>query len=142
MFYVYPANRVDDGTPPRQPEELSPGESAVYLEFIFPNLWQNHISPRSRVVAAFVPVDDEHTLLYLRFYQSFVRQPLLARLVNSLAMPANLVVAHQDRRVVQKQLPKASARKGGEQLIQGDRPVVEYRRRRQALIEATRAVTP
>ena len=40
-----------------------------------------------------------------------------------------------DRRGVQTQEPKASGLRIGEQLIQGDHPVVAYRRRRQALIE-------
>jgi hypothetical protein len=50
-------------------------------------------------------------------------------------MPFNLRIAHQDRRVVVTQEPKASGLTIGEKLIQGDRPIVEYRRRRQELIE-------
>jgi phenylpropionate dioxygenase-like ring-hydroxylating dioxygenase large terminal subunit len=134
-FRVYVYNRVDDGTPPRPPSELTPDRD-FHLEFIFPNLWQNHISPDVRVVAAFVPVDAEHTLLYLRFYQKFLPVPLLRDALNVLAMPFNLLVAHQDRRVVQTQEPKASALRGDEELVQADRPIVEYRRRRQALREA------
>jgi len=53
-----------------------------------------------------------------------------------LAMPFNLLVAHQDRRVVVTQQPKPSGLKMGEKLIQGDRPSVEYRRRRQEPIAA------
>jgi phenylpropionate dioxygenase-like ring-hydroxylating dioxygenase large terminal subunit len=134
-FRVYTHNRVDDGTPPLKPDEVDIAKSQVYLGFIFPNLWQNHISDDVRVVAAFVPVDEDHTLLYLRFYQRFLRLPLLGDLVARLAMPFNRLVAHQDRRVVQTQEPKASGLRIGEQLIQGDHPVVAYRRRRQALIE-------
>jgi phenylpropionate dioxygenase-like ring-hydroxylating dioxygenase large terminal subunit len=105
------------------------------LGFIFPNLWQNYISPDARVMAAFVPVDEAHTILYLRFYQRFIRLPILRDIVNRLAMPFNLRIAHQDRRVVVTQEPKASGLTIGEKLIQGDRPIVEYRRRRQELIE-------
>jgi phenylpropionate dioxygenase-like ring-hydroxylating dioxygenase large terminal subunit len=104
-----------------------------HLEFIFPNLWQNHISDDTRVVAAFVPVDEMHTLLYLRFYQSFFRVPIVRHLLNRLAMPFNRFIAHQDRRVVETQLPRASRLAMGEKLIQGDRPIVEYRRRRREL---------
>lgn len=134
-FRVYTHNRVDDGTPPLKPDEVDIAKSQVYLGFIFPNLWQNHISDDVRVVAAFVPVDEDHTLFYLRFYQRFLRLPLLGDLAARLAMPFNRLVAHQDRRVVQTQEPKASGLRIGEQLIQGDHPVVAYRRRRQALIE-------
>ncbi len=42
IFYVY--NRVDDGTPPRKPEEITPDPARDFrLAFIFPNLWQNYI---------------------------------------------------------------------------------------------------
>jgi phenylpropionate dioxygenase-like ring-hydroxylating dioxygenase large terminal subunit len=134
MFYVYVFNRDDDGTRPKKPSELSV-ESArsVYLELIMPNLWQNHISPDVRVVAAFVPVDAVHTLLYLRFYQRFLRLPVLGQLVAKLAMPSNLYIAHEDRRVVNTHRVPASGLKIGEALIQGDLPIIEYRRKRQEL---------
>ncbi len=48
---------------------MDPPDKPFHLEFIFPNLWQNWISDKVRVVAAFAPVDDENTMLYLRFYQ-------------------------------------------------------------------------
>jgi hypothetical protein len=58
-------------------------------------------------------------------------------------MPFNLLIAHQDRRVVVTQQPKPSGLKIGEKLIQGDRPIVEYRRRRQELLDkAVRPSTP
>lgn len=131
MFYVHVFNRLDDGTRPRKPSELTV-ESArsVYLELIMPNLWQNHISPDVRIVAAFVPVDAEHTLLYLRFYQRFVRLPVLGNLVAKLGMPTNLYIAHEDRRVVNTHQVPASGLKIGEALIQGDLPIIEYRRKR------------
>ncbi len=134
MLYTYVFNRADDGTPPRKPGELSPkASSSVHLEFIFPNLWQNYISENVRILAAFVPVDGEHTMLYLRFYQNFMRLPLLGQLFARLAMPSNVYIAHEDRRVVVTQQPKASGLKIGEILIQGDLPIIEYRRKRAAL---------
>jgi phenylpropionate dioxygenase-like ring-hydroxylating dioxygenase large terminal subunit len=135
-FFVYVFNRVDDGQPPRKASQLSSAGRTFHLEFLFPNLWQNYISQDVRVVAAFVPVDDEHTLLYLRFYQKFMGVPVLKQVVNRLAMPFNLYVAHQDRRVVETQQPKRSALRIGEKLIQADLPIIEYRRRREELIAA------
>jgi phenylpropionate dioxygenase-like ring-hydroxylating dioxygenase large terminal subunit len=140
MFYVYAYNRVDNGTPPRRPDEVSiPHPSGFRLEFLFPNLWQNRISDDVRVLAAFAPVDDEHTLLYLRFYQKFLRLPVLRDLVAWAAMPFNVLVAHQDRRVVETHQPQPSGLRIGERLIQGDRPVIEYRRRREALLDMHRS---
>lgn len=139
QFEVYVFNKVDDGSTPRKPNEVpvpNP-DNDFKLEFIFPNLWENHISEDVRVLAAFVPVDDEHTLLYLRFYQKFMPVPVLNKLIAQIAMPFNVRIAHQDRRVVNTQQPKASGLKIGEKLIPGDRPIVEYRRRRQELVDLT-----
>lgn len=134
MYYTYVYNRVDDGKPPRRASELGPKPAGSQrLEFIFPNLWQNFITDKVRVLAAFVPVDEEHTLLYLRFYQRFMPVPVLGKLIAELGMPFNLKVAHEDRRVVITQQPKASGLKIGEVLIQADLPVIEYRRKRAAL---------
>ena len=136
MLYTYVFNRLDDGTPPRKSSTLSPKfVSSVHLEFIFPNLWQNYISDDVRILVAFIPVDEEHTILYLRFYQKFMRLPLLGKLVSRLAMPFNVRIAHEDRRVVVTQKPKASGLKIGEILIQGDLPIIEYRRKRSELQE-------
>jgi len=134
LLFTYVYNRLDDGSPPRKPADLLPKQaSSVHLEFIFPNLWQNYISDQVRILAAFVPVDEEHTLLYLRFYQKFLRSPLLGKLAARLAMPSNVYIAHEDRKVVITQQPKASGLKIGEILIQGDLPIIEYRKKRAAL---------
>jgi phenylpropionate dioxygenase-like ring-hydroxylating dioxygenase large terminal subunit len=134
-FLVRVFNEVDTGQRPRKAEEIQPPYPSFHLDFIFPNLWQNWIAEAVRVGAAFVPVDAEHTLLYLRFYQKFLKGPL-GKLVARLAMPMNLRIAHQDRRVVQTQQPKPSGLRIGENLVQGDGPVVEYRKRRQELMDA------
>ena len=134
LFFVYVQNRVDDGTPPLKPSEVVvEPEPEFKLEFQFPNLWQNHLGETTRIVAAFVPVDHENTLLYLRFYQKFLKIPVLQSLFNRIAMPFNLYIAHQDRRVVQTHQPAASALRMNEKLIRGDNPIVEYRRRRAQL---------
>ncbi|MBP1703515.1 MAG: oxidase [Chloroflexi bacterium] len=135
MFYLYTNNRVDDGSKPLKPSEFQPkSEPTQKLEFIFPNLWQNYITDQLRVVVAFVPVDANHTIMYLRSYQKFMTVPLLRSLVNALLMPFNVYVAHQDRVVVETQEPKASAWRMDEQLIRGDHPIIEYRRRRAELL--------
>ncbi|MBN1580602.1 MAG: aromatic ring-hydroxylating dioxygenase subunit alpha [Anaerolineae bacterium] len=136
-FHVYAYNKVDDGSTPRKPDQVPvpPTDREFKLEFLFPNLWENYISKDVRVLGAFVPVDQEHTLLYLRFYQRFMTVPILGKWIAQLAMPFNLKVAHQDRWVVNTQQPKASSLRSGEKLIQGDHPILEYRKRRQTLID-------
>jgi phenylpropionate dioxygenase-like ring-hydroxylating dioxygenase large terminal subunit len=135
MLCTYVFNRVDDGTPPRKPSDIDISEArSVHLELIMPNLWQNYISEDVRVVIAFTPIDADNSILYLRFYQRFMTVPLLGKLVARLAMPFNVLVAHQDRRVVVTHQPMPSALKMDEKLIQGDLPIIEYRKKRQELI--------
>jgi len=138
-FRIYMHNRVDDGTPPVKPREMTRPDTEFWLEFIFPNLWQNHLGEKARIVIAFVPVDNENSILYLRQYQGFMRVPILRDIVNRLSMPFNIIIAHQDRRAVITELPKRTTLKMGEKLIQGDFPIVAYRRRREELIEAAGA---
>ncbi len=137
-FFVRTSMRLDDGTPARRADEMAAPDKPFHLDFIFPNLWQNWISAKVRVVVAFAPVDDENTVMYLRFYQNFMRTPVLRSLINRSAMIFNTIVAHQDRRVVQTQRPVRSDLRMGEKLIPGDSPVIAYRRRRQELIEAAK----
>lgn len=133
-MYVHVFNRPDNGSPPRKPGEINPSESqSVHLELIMPNLWQNYISADVRVLAAFTPVDEENTILYLRFYQRFLSIPVLGKLITQLAMPSNVYIAHQDRRVVVTHQPQSSSMQLGEKLIQGDLPIIEYRKRRAEL---------
>ena len=136
LLFVYVYNEIDHGQAPRRAEEIPGPHGPFHLEFQFPNLWQNYLSDQARIVVAFVPVDDEHSLLYMRFYQKFMPWPLLRHIVARLAMPANLVILHQDRRVVITQRAKRSDLRAGERLIPGDRPIVAYHTRRQALIDA------
>ena len=110
MLFTYVFNRVDDGTPPAKPSEVPvpPTDRGFKLECILPNLWKNYISPKLRIVAAFVPVDNEHTLLYLRTYQKISRLPGIRWVISRIFCRSNLVIAHQDRRVVETQTPRPS----------------------------------
>ena len=74
----------------------------------------------------------------LRFYQKFLPVPGLRELVAWAAMPFNRRVLHQDRRAVETHRPQPPELRISEKMIQGDRPIIEYRRRREELIEAAR----
>ncbi|MGB9695573.1 MAG: Rieske 2Fe-2S domain-containing protein [Caldisericaceae bacterium] len=134
-FYFYVFNRLDDGTPPKKPEDLKGQKSTVYLEFIFPNVWQNHIDDNFMIAAAFVPIDNENTLVYIRSYVKLTKFKPIDRLIAAVSKPGDKIILHQDRRVVETQLPKRSELKMNENLIQGDLPIIEYRKRRQELID-------
>lgn len=132
LFFVYVFNKRDDGSVPRTPAQVPvpPRDSEFKLELIFPNLWENYISKKVRILGVFVPVDETHTLLYLRFYQTFMKIPGLRRLVNFLGGRMNLAIAHQDRRVVNTQIPQGDGTGTGELLFPGDHPIMEYRKKR------------
>jgi len=130
-FYV--KNEKDQGQIPKKPNEIENYEELFHLQFQMPNTWQNIISDQVRIVAAFVPIDEENTHIYLRFYQKFIRTPGLKQIVNSLSSIMNKTILHQDRKVVLTQLPIKSELVMGENLIQGDLPIIEYRKRRELL---------
>lgn len=133
-FYVH--NVVDDGkTIPLRPDEIADYKKLFFLRFHFPNLWQNYISDSIRIVAAFVPVDNENCMMYVRGYQRIITLPLLSHAFNWLAKIGNQVILNQDKRVVETQTPKKSFHKMEERLIMGDKPIIEYRRYRQQLID-------
>ncbi len=126
-FYVF--NDYDNGQKPLKPSEITDYEKYFSLQFIFPNLWQNRISDQVRITVAFVPIDADTTKLYLRFYQSFLKVPGLRLIVNEAGNLFNRRVLSEDYRVVKTQRPKNSFSASKENLIQGDLPIGEYRKR-------------
>lgn len=133
-FYVN--NVFDDGkTAALKANEIENYEKLFSLQYMVPNIWQNRISDKVRVFAAFGPIDDEHTMIYLRFYQKFMTSPVIGDLVTIMANQFNRKVLHQDREVVLTQEPKKSELKMGENLIPGDKPIIEFRKKRQELKE-------
>ncbi|MDJ1651116.1 MULTISPECIES: aromatic ring-hydroxylating oxygenase subunit alpha [Gordonibacter] len=130
-FYV--KNEPDHGQTPQTADEIENWHDLNSLQYRVPNLWQNRISDDLRVMAAFAPIDDEHTKIYLRLYQRIVTAPVLCDVVCAAGNVANGVILHQDRRVVLTQRPKKTELKMGENLLRGDKPVIEFRSRREEL---------
>ena len=133
----WPSNEQDSGQTPVSPAKMTkPEKSPTYLTFIFPNLWQNHIMDSMRIIVAFVPVDENNTIFYLRTYQKMIKVPVLKELFFAVTKIFNLIVLAQDRRVVETHQPQPSQLKMGENLIAGDYPVILYRKRRDELKNA------
>lgn len=130
-FYV--KNENDNGQTPEKPNEIKDYEKLFSLQLQMPNIWQNKISDTVRILAAFAPIDEENTHIYIRFYQSFITAPGLKQIVNSLSGIMNKIILHQDRRIVLTQLPIKSELAMGENLVQGDLPIIEFRKRREFL---------
>jgi phenylpropionate dioxygenase-like ring-hydroxylating dioxygenase large terminal subunit len=134
-FYVN--NVEDDGTTlPLKADEIKDYTRLFHLQFHFPNIWQNFISDKIRAFAAFVPMDEENTIIYIRYYQNLIKVPLLKGFMNFIGKISSLIILRQDKRVVLTQIPKKTALKMGEVLIPGDAPIIAYRKHRQELLES------
>jgi phenylpropionate dioxygenase-like ring-hydroxylating dioxygenase large terminal subunit len=138
MLTFYVNNVKDDGkSRPLKANEIEDYTRLFHLQFHFPNIWQNFISDKIRAFAAFVPVDEENTIIYIRYYQSLIKIPLLKGLMNFIGKVSSIIILRQDKRVVLNQIPKKTTLKMGEHLIPGDSPIIEYRKHREALLEAS-----
>ena len=124
-------NEVDVGQNPKTAENcvINP----TYLSFLFPNVWMNHISEKIKVIIYFAPVDDENTVLYIRFYCRITGFKPLDGVIAYFGRFANKIIERQDKRVVITQKPKASAYQSQEKLLSGDGPIIQYRRIRNEL---------
>lgn len=133
-FYVN--NIVDDWkTKALKPDEIKDYKKLFHLQFHYPNIWQNFISDKIRAFAAFVPVDEENSIIYIRYYQRLIKVPILKQIMNYVGKVSSVIILNQDKRVVTTQLPKKSSLKCLEHLIVWDKPIVEYRLHRQELID-------
>jgi phenylpropionate dioxygenase-like ring-hydroxylating dioxygenase large terminal subunit len=135
LLEVWVSNRRDDGVPARKASELPPPNRRPFLQFRFPNIWHNWISDDVRVFVAFVPVDEENGLLYGRFYQRFMRIPVLREIVNFSGKLGSIKIAAQDQRIVTRQLPKRTSLRMGEKILQSDAAILAYRRQREKLLQ-------
>lgn len=97
----------------------------------------NHIDDKIKVIIYFAPVDEENTVLYIRFYCKLTSLKPLNNLIALIGKFANKIVERQDKRIVITQNPKASTLRCGEKLVPGDGPIVMYRKIRDDLKNST-----
>lgn len=133
LLNIWVFNEYDRGQKPKRMSEIAKPERWPFLQFRFPNIWQNWISDGLRILAAFVPVNEHQTIMYIRQYQAYIKAPVLKDVVNALGKLGNRVILNQDKRIVITQRPLRTEVKMDEKLIAGDGPIIEYRRRRQEL---------
>ena len=133
---IWVQNRVDNGSRPLKPSEMSRPERHPSLQFRLPNIWHNWISDDMRITIAFVPVDEDNTRLYIRTYQKTVKISILREMFFLASRAGSYIIERQDRRVVITQRPSRPYHRMGETLLSGDGPVIEYRCKRAKLIEA------
>jgi phenylpropionate dioxygenase-like ring-hydroxylating dioxygenase large terminal subunit len=134
FFWVF--NEKDFGQIPKKAEDLpQPDMKKQHIHFIVPNIWQNWINSSLRVFVAFVPIDNNNTLIYMRTYQKFVILPIIKHFIDLIMFLFSRKVLLQDKRVVITQIPIQTSLKMNENLIQGDLPIITYRKIRDELIQ-------
>ncbi|HKK95632.1 MAG TPA: aromatic ring-hydroxylating dioxygenase subunit alpha [Anaerovoracaceae bacterium] len=132
----YVKNVKDDGnTKAISADEMSDIDNLFSLQLMMPNIWQNIIGDKIRVFAAFSPIDEENTMIYLRFYQAFMPIWGLKHIIGFFGKIYSRIILRQDKRVVITQIPKASSLIMDEKLIPGDLPIIEFRKKREELIK-------
>lgn len=124
-------NETDNGQEPKTADECEIKDTN--LNFIFPNIWLNHIDSKIKVLIYFAPVDEENTILYIRFYCKITKIKAIDSFIAFTGKFANKIIERQDKRVVITQKPKASSYKSEEKLLAGDLPIIYYRRLREEL---------
>ncbi len=124
-------NAVDTGQVPKSSEDSV--IKSTNLTFKFPNMWLNHVTDKIQILAFFIPVDDEHSIIALRFYNKITGFRPVDKLIAWLGSRANKVVERQDKRIVETQLPKKTDLFMDEHLAAADLPIIEYRRKRKEL---------
>jgi phenylpropionate dioxygenase-like ring-hydroxylating dioxygenase large terminal subunit len=124
-------NEVDNGQLPKPAEECI--IKNTNLTFKFPNMWLNHVSDKICILAFFIPVDDERSIIGLRFYNKITGIRAIDKAIAWLGSKANRIVERQDKRVVETQIPKKSGLRINENLVAADRPIIEYRSKREEL---------
>ena len=132
---VWVANRKENGEISILPKDMAKPNYTGIIRFRFPSIWQNRFSEKARIIIAFVPVDDNNTILYLRFIHKITRIPIFRGMISLLGRAFSKIIAHQDRRVVETQIPKRTElkMKDGDNLFPADYPIVVYRKIREEL---------
>jgi len=124
-------NEKDEGQRPKSADECV--IKSTNLTFKFPNMWLNHVTDKILILAYFIPVDDERSIIALRFYNKITGVKVIDKIIAWLGSRANKVIERQDKRIVITQLPKASSLRMNENLVSADMPIIEYRSRREKL---------
>ena len=107
------------------------GGAEDFIEFLGPNLWRLRTGPTWQLLV-FVPIDDGHMQYYTRNYQPWVHARGLRWMVGKANAALNRLVIRQDTPVVESQPVAETRLKMGELLVPSDKPIIAYRRWREA----------
>jgi phenylpropionate dioxygenase-like ring-hydroxylating dioxygenase large terminal subunit len=137
---VWISNQPDRGLPAIKPTEVPRPNTPPGLRFNFPNVWQLWLGDKLSQVIIVAPIDDEHTMQYVRFYQRVVTHPLLGRVFAYVGNLYNRYVLSEDEAIIVSQRPKKADLHVGERFIPGDRPIALYLKHRRDLMLAAQHI--
>jgi phenylpropionate dioxygenase-like ring-hydroxylating dioxygenase large terminal subunit len=101
-----------------------------FVEFVYPTLWANRIGKNFVMATTFVPVDETHTDVYVRWYHKFPR--ILRPLMDLYGQLSQYVVFKDDLPIVATQQPGSVDDANNDKLVPSDAALVAYRKLRLA----------
>lgn len=101
-----------------------------YFKFKFPNIWSLQIVPKKFYqFIAFVPIDQDNTLLYVRAYQRFITVAGIRKVLGLILDLQSQKILRQDKSVVLSHPRHSSTLDTGEKLYPSDKGIVWFRKR-------------
>jgi phenylpropionate dioxygenase-like ring-hydroxylating dioxygenase large terminal subunit len=100
------------------------------VEFVYPTLWANRIGKNYVMAATFVPVDDTHTDVYVRWYHKMPR--FLRPLMDLYGQISQFIVFRDDLPIVASQRPISVDDASSDKLVPSDAALVAFRKLRRA----------
>ena len=101
-----------------------------FVEFVYPTLWANRIGKSFVMASTFVPVDDTHTEVYIRWYHSL--PGILGPLIDLYGQFSQYIVFKDDLPIVASQQPICVDDANSDRLVPSDAGLVAYRKLRRA----------
>jgi len=101
-----------------------------YVEFVYPTLWANRIGRNFVMSSVFVPVDDTHTEVYIRWYHKL--PGILRPLIDLYGQFSQYIVFKDDLPIVASQQPTNVDDANSDKLVPSDAGLVAFRKLRRA----------
>jgi len=120
--------RVDDNIISMMPPSST--DLPVASKIAYPNMALLFLHPKFLTVFAAIPIDDEHSRVYVRSSQAIIRWPLIGWLFTKIKHWADMAALWQDKKALFSVRPIKIEDAKNEVLMDFDPHVVEYRKMR------------
>jgi nitrite reductase/ring-hydroxylating ferredoxin subunit len=119
-------------------DDLDEDAITFHMDFRFPNVMHVLLTSRIHLIQVATPIDDDRTWMYVRYYQGYVRLPVVGPIASQALLEFDWKVAQQmqDIPIFQTQQPKVPGLDSGYRLIEADKGIALYLRGRDRLIAA------